>query len=409
MSSLKLALRVLARRKVFTAISLAGIALTLVVLVVAVAMLDNILAPAAPQSRIRRMLFCISIMQKGPTATEGSNAGFGFALPTTRDLPGVEKVSLSTEVTATVVYDGNRRIDVRTKRTDAAYWQVHDFHFLEGSAFGQAEINGNRNVAIITDSMRQALFGNASAIGRSLNMAGVQYRIVGVVPPVPITRLTAYADVWTPMAPPSDSNRSNIFGELQIVVLAKSRADFPAIQREFLARVKRVPLKDPKVFRETRAYLDPIGDVLTRQIIGENNESAPMIVTSVALGLALLFMSLPALNLITLNLSRILERAPEVGVRKAFGAPRRALVGQFVMENVVLTLIGGAIAFVLAFFVLRALKASDLIPSADFELNLRVFAWGMLIAVFFGVFSGLYPAWKMSRLNPVNALRGGAL
>ena len=53
-------------------------------------------------------------------------------------------------------------------------------------------------------------------------------------------------------------------------------------------------------------------------------------------------MTLPALNLVTLNLSRILERASEIGVRKAFGAPRRMLIGQFIIENVVLTLIGGA-------------------------------------------------------------------
>ena len=61
--------------------------------------------------------------------------------------------------------------------------------------------------------------------------------------------------------------------------------------------------------------------------------------------MALLFITLPTMNLVSINLSRIMERASEIGVRKAFGASSRTLVGQFVMENVVLTVIGGAIGF----------------------------------------------------------------
>ena len=57
-------------------------------------------------------------------------------------------------------------------------------------------------------------------------------------------------------------------------------------------------------------------------------------------------MLLPAVNLVNLNASRIMERASEIGVRKAFGASSRTLVGQFVVENVVLTLIGAALGFV---------------------------------------------------------------
>jgi putative ABC transport system permease protein len=121
-----------------------------------------------------------------------------------------------------------------------------------------------------------------------------------------------------------------------------------------------------------------------------------------------MFMALPALNLITLNLSRIMERSSEIGVRRAFGAPRSALVRQFVFENIVVTVIGGAIGFALAGMMLPLLNTVSPIPDAQFSLNLRVFAWGMVMAVFFGILSGVYPAWKMSRLHPVNALRGGS-
>ena len=124
--------------------------------------------------------------------------------------------------------------------------------------------------------------------------------------------------------------------------------------------------------------------------------------------IALLFMLLPTLNLINLNVSRILERASEIGVRKAFGASSRALLGQFLVENVVLTAVGGALGLALSAIALEIVNHSGVIPYARFALNLRIFAYAMALTVFFGVWSGVYPAWKMSRLRPVEALRGGA-
>jgi putative ABC transport system permease protein len=83
------------------------------------------------------------------------------------------------------------------------------------------------------------------------------------------------------------------------------------------------------------------------------------------------------------------------------------LVGQFVIENVLLSLIGGLIGFIGSYFVLQAIAGSGLIPYADFQFNYRIFFYGLLMAVVFGLLSGVYPAWKMSRLHPVQALQGG--
>ena len=123
---------------------------------------------------------------------------------------------------------------------------------------------------------------------------------------------------------------------------------------------------------------------------------------------ALLFMLLPAVNLINLNTSRIMERASEIGVRKAFGASSRTLVGQFVVENLVLTLVGAAVGFVGAALLLQVINASGMIPYAQLQLNYRIFGWGVVLAVAFGLLSGVYPAWRMSRLHPVQALKGAS-
>jgi putative ABC transport system permease protein len=119
----------------------------------------------------------------------------------------------------------------------------------------------------------------------------------------------------------------------------------------------------------------------------------------------LLFMSLPAINMANLNIGRILERAPEIGLRKAAGASRRALTSQFVFENVVLSALGGLLALVIT-PVLLGLLNDTLVTYGRLSLNGPVFAAAFAFVLVFGVLSGAYPAWKMARLEPAAALRG---
>jgi putative ABC transport system permease protein len=409
-NSLKLALKVLARRKVFTAISLIGIALTLAVLMVATAILDNVFEARAPQSRLDRIVIVETVHQHGPHSSWNSNPGRGFLDRTIRNLPGAERTTTFTEMQTVVVYDGPRRIELPYRKADAEYWKILDFHFLEGGPFSAGDEAANRSVVVITDDVRQKLFGGASALGRSVNIDGTPHRVIGVVPSVPFTQTVAYSTLWVPLGPATDLEEKAVFGSYVAAVLARSQDRIPLMQREFAMRAIRVPVEEPKNYNEIHSALDTSFEALARTLTDDKlGARGPMVLRISMLAVALLFMTLPALNLVTLNLSRILERASEVGVRKAFGAPRRMLIGQFIVENVVLTVLGGLAAFVLAFLLLRAFDAADFMPGAHFDLNLRVFAWGMLLAAFFGIFSGLYPAWKMSRLDPVTALRGGAM
>jgi putative ABC transport system permease protein len=123
----------------------------------------------------------------------------------------------------------------------------------------------------------------------------------------------------------------------------------------------------------------------------------------------LLFILLPTLNLMNINLSRIMERSSEIGVRKAFGASSSHLTRQFLTENIILTFLGGIIGLVLSFAVLRIFDAMQFVPYGLLRFNGWVFFYGFLITLFFGIVSGVYPAWKMSRYHPVEALRRNPL
>src|SRR5207237_1364281 len=216
--------------------------------------------------------------------------------------------------------------------------------------------------------------------------------------------------IWAPIGTMrSSSYREAFTGDFDGVVLARSRADIPRLKRDFASRMERAQPSDPKTFKVVAAGLDTPFEASARAIFGGTKfrDRAPFVLAALLIGAGVLFMTLPALNLITLNLSRTFERASEIGVRKAFGAPKRALMSQFVFENIVITVVGGVIGFVLAIFTIQALNSMSFLPDMRFDLNLRIFGYGMLMAVFFGVFSGVYPAWRMARMNPVNALRGG--
>jgi putative ABC transport system permease protein len=409
LTNLKLALKVLGRRKFFTFISLFGISLTLVVLMVATAVLDNFFAARAPESRFDRVLVNYRVSKVGPHDRESSEPGYAFLNEFMRPLHNVERTGIFSNPIGTAIYKDSARIDTALKRTDGGYWQILDFKFIEGRPFTEQEDNAGALVAVISDQMREKLFGDQKAEGKPLLLEGQTFRIIGVVPRVSLTRIAAYADVWTPIGSIQSSDyRHDYMGSFNGLVLAKSRADFPRIKREFQDGLREFPM-DRKVYKQVITGLDTPFEAFARVMTHNKTDKAPLFVTALFVTVGLLFMTLPALNLITLNLSRILERSSEIGVRKAFGASRPRLVAQFVMENVVLTLLGGLVGFALTMWTLRLLTGAGIVPNAVFDVNVRVFAYGMLIAAFFGIFSGVYPAWRMSRLDPVNALRGGGL
>ena len=406
---IKIALKVLGRRKFFTFISLFGITLTLVVLMVAAALLDNSFAPRQPESRFDRVLGLYTMGLYGPAGGMTSNPGYGFVDKYVSGLPGAEAISFFATDVPTVMYQDGRKIDTHLRRTDGAYWKILDFRFLEGGPYTE-EDNRNANfVAVITDDMRTKLFNGKPAVGRTIEVDGQRFRVVGVVPSVAITRLVGFSEIWAPIRTMKTREyERQMFGGFGAIVLARSRADFPKLRAELQRRLTHYDFENPKEFNRVVAGLDTPFEAVARNIVGNDSKgNRAMILRTILVLAGLLFITLPTVNLVSINLSRIMERASEIGVRKAFGASSRALIGQFVMENVLLTAIGGSMAFVLATLALAALSHLQLVPYAVFDVNLRIFAYGMLLAAIFGVISGAYPAWRMSRMHPVNALKGG--
>lgn len=408
---IKIALKVLARRKFFTFISLFGISVTLVVLMVATAVIDNVFAPRQPESKFDRVLGVYRLGMHGPNFNSTGNPGYRFIKEYVLGLPGAEATSVFTSQWALALYHDGRKIESHMRHTDGAYWQILDFDFLEGGPYTEADNQNATFVAVITDDMRTKLYGRGvSALGRTFVADGQTFRVVGVVRAVPITRFVGFSEIWAPIRTLKTRDYERQWmGGFGGIVLARSTADFDALRREFRKRTSAFVFED-RMFDRLEVGLDTMFEHTARGIFGRQfKENRALILRSILIGAALLFMLLPTMNLVSINLSRIMERASEIGVRKAFGASSRTLVGQFVVENVVLTVIGGLIGFVLSVAALTALSRAELIPYFVLDVNFRIFLYGLGLAVFFGLASGVYPAWRMSRIQAVNALRGGAL
>jgi putative ABC transport system permease protein len=409
LSYLKLAWRGWQRRKFFTGISLFGISFTLMMLVVVYALFDHAVGARTPERRADRLLFINRMVLKGPGTMGSSALGYSFLQRHVSTLRLPEAVALSEAFPINIaLYVGQQAVKADRRYTDAALWQVLDFDFVAGRPYNAAEVRDAAHVIVLNATVARRCFGSeTAAVGRAVQLDGQPYRVLGVVADVPTARELTYAECWLPVTTTADDlRRPDYLGEYQAIVLARRAADVPAVQAEYQRVVASLPLPE-KQYKEIRSYARTL---LAHYMADHSNDAGPDGNAAAFwrrwLGLGLLFMLLPALNLVNINVSRTLERSAEIGVRKAFGATAGRLAGQFLVENLLLTLLGGLLGLGLAAAVLHLLNGSHLIPYAHLALSGRVFGLGLGLALVFGLLSGAYPAYKMSKLPAIKALKG---
>src|SRR5262245_21171912 len=383
---------------------------------VAVAFLDHVFGPNPVESHQDRTLgiYYMEMWTADRNGGWNGTTGYRFLDRNTRNLPNIEKMSMFTEHQQVVSYKNGEKLRSYLKRTDGEFWEILTFRFLEEGPLTVQDEKNRNFVAVINEATREKFFGHESAVGKTIEADGQNFRIVGVVENVPYLRPVPFADIWVPISTlKNDAYRNEMMGNFQSIYLARSESDFQAIRDEFKSRLNRIEFPDPKAWNSMTGQLDTYFEALSRELVGFRDDgmrervSRPGRLLAAMAIIAILFMLLPTVNLININVSRILERASEIGVRKAFGASSGTLVGQFVIENVLLTLIGGAAGFLLSRLVLNFITSSGWFPYAEFNLNIRIFLGGLALAILFGLLSGVYPAWRMSRLHPVQALKGG--
>ena len=257
---LKLAWKVLLRRKFFTFISLFGISFTLVVLMLATAILDHVIAAYPPETRQDRTVGIYYAALRGDRVRRNGMAGFRLIDTYARNLPNVEKLSIATFGGGAFSYLNGQRVKSNLKRTDGVFWEILDFTFLEGHPYTESDVRDGRMVAVINESTRRRFFGAAPASGRTLEVDGQRFTVVGVVPDVPVLRVVPFADIWVPYTTEkSDSFRTELVGNYIGILLLRDPAKLALTRDEFWSRLRAITPSD-RMFKTVEATPETLFD-----------------------------------------------------------------------------------------------------------------------------------------------------
>lgn len=405
---LKTALVVLKRRKFFTFISLFGISFTLTILMVATSFVDKMLSPSYPDFKRNRSLYIsrVSLENTKEGWFNGSSASFQLLDKYVSKLKMPEKIGIYTFASPSNAYVNNKKVVIESKHTNAAYWEIAEYDFTEGKPYTKAQVDRAERVAVIAESTKKEYFGDMqSVVGKYIETDNVNYRILGVVKDVPQTLRNFYGSIYLPYTVYKGNYREpGLMGPFGAVLLARSEEEVPKMKAEFDKMVLKIPLGN-KDYDKLNVNAQTMLASYSSGFLGDQNNPKLLKLYSLVGLFVFLFLLLPTINLVNINVTRIMERSSEIGVRKAFGASSATLVYQFIVENIIITLLGGIIGVLLSFVAIYLLNAADLIPFLNLSLNYRVLGFGLVVCLFFGVLSGVYPAWRMSRLHVVNALK----
>ncbi len=400
----KIAIAVLRRRKFFTFISLFGISFTLTILLVLTAFIDKVVGDNYPDRKRDRSLYIARLEEVGKGNMSSGAPSYYFLDHFARNLKTPAKMAICSGFNGTNTYINNKKIAVNYKYTDAVYWDIMEYDFVEGKAFDKKQVENAEKVAVISEDMKNEYFGDVpSVIGKYIEADNVKYRVTGVVKNIPITSYMTYSDIYLPYTvSKSDYKDKGYRGGYTAILLANSKDDLPKMHDEYDQMVQRIPMESKdfnKIYSHADKYIAAYVDT------GNENQSGVVLVLTIISVFVFLFMLLPTLNLVNINITRIMERSSEIGVRKAFGASSKTLVYQFIVENIILTLLGGLAGLFLSIVAIYIINSANLIPNLELSVNFTVLFIGLLVCLFFGLLSGVYPAWRMSKLDVVTALK----
>lgn len=318
-------------------------------------------------------------------------------------IPEVEQYSISNDEWGTAIINGSVRAAM-VNFVDGNYFVQNRFEFEAGRAFTVEEVKNRQRLAIITENYEDRYF-QGDALDKHIELQGVDYTVVGVVKNFS-SLLNPYeqANVWLPYTfnkfVPSGNARYDI------EILFKEGIPIETIKTTMCRALNRYFDESGKELTKTN------NDILTIQEEKEQKLGGGMFTYGVAL-IMFVLMFIPALNIMTLSMANVQDRAREVALRRAVGATRLESFLQIVVENFMLVMIGLALALLMLKPVMGWLEKLFLGQSGSVTvltgsgIGFMTILSAILLGVVFSILCGGIPAWVISKKSISVTLKGG--
>jgi predicted permease len=300
---------------------------------------------------------------------------------------------------------------VRTAAVSRGFFDVlgmspHIGHF-RGSA-GGAE---GRIPAVISYTLWKALGAHEGLIGETIDISGVDYSIAGVTPPrFDGLQLGRRSDVWIPLIPaPADADRGD--RRLSLIGRLKPSARLKDLQSELGTIATTLATQYPETNRGTLTDEDEprVMTAAPYSRLESADRARASLIGALIFGATVLLLVSACVNAGSLLLSRAASRGRELAVKVALGASRSRLVREILAESLFVSIAGGALGLLLAFWTaasLPSLFAPEHADLLDTRLSARMVAFAVALSCVAGALFGLAPATQALRSDPATALRG---
>jgi len=397
---LRIAGRALARNKLRSALTMLGIIIGVAAVIAMVSVGQG--AQQQAQDQIAAMGSNVLFVGAGTVSRGGMNMGWGATKSLVyddvtailRECPAVKAAAPGTVSSAQVVF-GNDNWSTRITGTEPQFFDIKVWTFQEGGPFSQADVDASNNVAVIGETVRKNLFGATDPLGQTIRINNLPFKVVGVLDLKGTSPMGDDQD--DTIIAPVTTVQKKMNGQTWlrwIMVSAISREASYAAQQQITGL-----LRDRHRIRagqDDDFFVRNLADFA--QLADEQSHLFTVLLASIA-SISLIVGGIGIMNIMLVSVT---ERTREIGIRMAIGATEGDVQQQFLIEAIVLSLIGGAVGIALG------LGASSTIANTlgwPVLVSTKAIVVAAVFSAAIGIFFGFYPARKAARLDPIEALR----